>query len=52
MWATMAAKHSQLPKPLQPKRWTFPPPDPTAQEMPSHSPAGPSQDPLARFRYL
>jgi len=49
MWATMAAQHPLLPKPLQPRPLTFPPPDLSAsQRTLAPPPAGPSQHPLAR----
>jgi len=51
MWATMAAQHPLLPKPLQPKPSTFPPPDPLASQRTLAPPAGPSQHPLARGRH-
>jgi len=48
MWATMAAQHPLLLRPLQPKPWTYPPPDPSAsQRTLSPPPAGPSQHPRA-----
>ena len=49
MWATMAAQHPLLPKPLQHKVLTFPPPGPSAaQRRPTPPPAGPAQHPLAK----
>jgi len=55
MWVTMAAQHPLLPRSLQPRLSTFPPPDPTTRETPlppkrvlasAHWPGPATEDPL------